>query len=139
MGIFVRPAKLRAARMFSAARGGRHVLVCEIDVEISSPNAVIVPLPAAAGPGAVEKIDPREFALGWDGRRRFFDDLQWHFVAPEIARAGGGEAFKPPPAPSDAAEPGGSPAYPCARLYPSYEAPSDAAELFDSPAALAGL
>jgi hypothetical protein len=124
--------------MFSAVRDRWQVLVCEIDAESPSPNAVIVPLPAAAGPGAVEKIDPAEFALGWDGRRRFFDDLQGYFVAPPIGRPGGGQAYQPSPASADAASVG-LPAHPPGRSYPSSETPSDAVELFGSPASLAGL
>jgi archaemetzincin len=62
----LRPTKLRAARLFSEVDHERHVLVCEIDAESLSPNAVIVPLPAA-GAGAAAKIDPGEFELGDNG------------------------------------------------------------------------
>jgi hypothetical protein len=82
MGIFVRPAKLQAARLFSAARERRHVLVCELEVASKKPNALLVPLPAAAGAGAIERLDPAGFPTGPDGRRLFFADLQDYFVAP---------------------------------------------------------
>jgi len=126
MGILVHPGTVRAARFFAAARDRRRVLVCEIDVESASPNAVLVPIPAGAG--SVEKIDPGEFPLGWDGRRRFFDDLHFHYVEPPIARPGGGQAFV-----------GGSTAAPRAepwRAFAGVTVPSDAAEIVDSPASL---
>lgn len=137
MGIFVNLTKLIVARMFVTAREGRHVLVCEIDAQSASPNAVIVPLPAA---GAVERIDLREFETGWDGGRIFFDRLQWYFVALTPGRAGGGQAFMaPPPSPVDAGA-GGKPAWGPSLSYVSPSSTSDAVELFGSPALLsAGL
>jgi len=103
MGIFVRPATLRAASIFSAARERRQVLVCELEVASKKPNALLVPLPAAAGPGSVEKLDQAGFPLGPDGRRFFFADLQDYFVAPP-RRAGEGQVFLRSPAPPDDVE-----------------------------------
>jgi len=133
VGIFVRPARLLAARIFSAARGGRHMLVCEFDAESPAPNAVVVPVPAA-GPGAVEKIDAGEFRLGWDGRRTFFDDLHAHFIEPPIGRAGGGQAFVGSGGASSPQAVAGT-----WRAFTGVTVPSDAAELFDSADALEGL
>jgi len=130
MAILVRPARLLAARFFATPRGKRHVLVCELDIESADPNAAIVPIPAAPGQYSVEKIDPKEFALGWDGRRRFFDDLHAHFIEPPIARAGGGEAF---------ITTGTGVKIEPWRAFQGMTVPSDAAEILEGPGKLSAL
>lgn len=137
MGIFLHPTKLHAARIFAAVRDGWRVLVFEVDAESPSPNAVVVPIPAAGGPTVVHTFDADAFAVSsWDGRRRFFDELEWHFVGPPCARPGGGQAYVSPPG---ADTPGPDYVPPPTRLYPSYETTLDAVELVGEPAQLAAL
>jgi hypothetical protein len=130
MAILLRPARLQAARFFCTVRNRRHVLVCELDVESAAPNAVVVPIPAAPGENPIEKIDPKEFPLAWDGRRRFFDELFFHFIEPPIARAGGGQAFLTT---------GSGVKIEPWRAFQGITVPSDAAEILDSAQNIAGL
>jgi len=137
MGIFSHPVTPRGTRLFGAHRDRRHVCVLEVDAESASPNALVVPIPASALDG-VERIAAADLALGWDGRRRFFDDLDVWYQGPPPGRPGGGQAFFAPPSASRKA--GIAPMPPAAtRLYPDFETSLDSVELLASPAALVDL
>ena len=130
MAFFTHPVKLRGTRLFATIHAARHVLVVEVDCESASPNALLVPIPAIAG--TLERIAASELALGWDGRRRLFDDLDNWYHGPPVGRAGGGQAFFAMPSTATStpvAMPAGPPAP--TLFYPSIETSLDAVQLFE--------
>ena len=81
MCMFAAQASVRGTQIFASRIGSRQVLVYSAKVETPDRNAMMLPVPVAAGGAPIELIDLSAYP-------RFFEDLTSYFIAPPPAFGG---------------------------------------------------